>query len=224
MPRPRFDKLDPARRAEILSVAAEQFAEHGFEHASYNGIIERLGLSKGAMYYYFDDKEDLFITALRDALQRIIVDVGSLQFAKNADEFWEEVRRWYEKSFSLLAEQPEDLGLIRSLMKRVEHGSGNVALAELRRFGRHHVDQFIVRGQRLGAIRDDLPNGLLSTVLMALEESIDFWLLDHVDDFAPGHVAEIADTLTALYRRVAEPDSDIGSRANPKSKKRKASA
>ena len=34
---------------------------HGFENASLNRIIKKAGISKGAMYYYFDDKMDLYI-------------------------------------------------------------------------------------------------------------------------------------------------------------------
>ena len=67
MPRPRFDKLDLQTRSRILETAAEGFADSGFE-VSYNAIIERTGLSKGVMYYYFDDKEDLYLTLVCKAL------------------------------------------------------------------------------------------------------------------------------------------------------------
>jgi AcrR family transcriptional regulator len=49
MPRPRFDHLEPERRRALLAVAAEEFAEHGYEASSFNRIIERSGLSKGAI-------------------------------------------------------------------------------------------------------------------------------------------------------------------------------
>jgi AcrR family transcriptional regulator len=61
MPRPRWATLEPERRTAILDVAAAEFAAHGFTDASYNRIIQRAGISKGAMYYYFDDQEDLFV-------------------------------------------------------------------------------------------------------------------------------------------------------------------
>ena len=66
MPRPRFLKLDPERQAHRFVECGEGriCRESGFEQASYNRIIERAGLSKGAMYYYFDDKLDLYVTVL----------------------------------------------------------------------------------------------------------------------------------------------------------------
>src|SRR5687768_9358643 len=98
MPRPRFEKLDEERRKAILRIAAEEFAEHGYEAASYNRIIERSGLSKGAVYYYFDDKEDLYTTVLRDAMQRLVLDVGEMNAATDAASFWREFERWYVRS------------------------------------------------------------------------------------------------------------------------------
>ena len=64
MPRPRFDKLPPERQATILDAATVEFATAGYENASLNRIIERAELSKGATYYYFDGKEDLYLTVL----------------------------------------------------------------------------------------------------------------------------------------------------------------
>ena len=68
MPLPRFDKLDDPRKRAILAAAAEELAERGFAGASYNRIIERAGISKGAMYYYFADKDDLYRTVLQAAI------------------------------------------------------------------------------------------------------------------------------------------------------------
>jgi AcrR family transcriptional regulator len=206
VPRPRFAKLDPERRASILASATEEFAEHGFEGASYNRIIERCGLSKGAMYYYFDDKEDLYVATLSDALQRLVVESGSVQTARDADGFWREVRAWYRRGLQLCQDEPASIGLVRSLMKRVERGTGSAALTELRRLGRGCLEDFIRRGQELRAVRDDLPEGLLISILMALEEGIDFWLAEQVENLDDAQRDAVADTLTAVYRRVAAPE------------------
>lgn len=60
MPRPRFQKLSIEKQQAILEAAAREFSAHGYEGASINKILETAQLSKGAAYYYFDDKADLF--------------------------------------------------------------------------------------------------------------------------------------------------------------------
>ena len=85
MPRPRFAKLDPAKKEAILTAALEAFASHGFDGASYNQIIEKAGISKGAMYYYFDDKEDLFATVVRHELEDILQHFHTLPEVSTPD-------------------------------------------------------------------------------------------------------------------------------------------
>lgn len=54
-------KLDRDQRRElILDVAQEVFLEEGFANASMSVIAARLGGSKGTLYNYFKNKEDLF--------------------------------------------------------------------------------------------------------------------------------------------------------------------
>jgi AcrR family transcriptional regulator len=83
-PRPRFLSLPAERRSAILDAACAELSAHGFEKASTNRIIERAGVSKGALYYYFDDKRDLFLTTLRDANERGVEAVGPPREARDA--------------------------------------------------------------------------------------------------------------------------------------------
>lgn len=53
-------------RETLLRAAAEVFAERGFGDASMDQIAERAGYSKGALYWHFASKDDLFF-ALMDA-------------------------------------------------------------------------------------------------------------------------------------------------------------
>jgi AcrR family transcriptional regulator len=51
---------DPAKREQILAGARRVFTTMGFDAASMNDITREAGVSKGTIYVYFDDKEDLF--------------------------------------------------------------------------------------------------------------------------------------------------------------------
>ena len=204
MPRPRFEKLEPARQAAILEVAAREFSEHGFEGASYNTIIERSGLSKGAMYYYFDDKEDLYLTVLRSLLLRLLAEVGELPPPGSASEFWEGFAALYGRCLRVFQEHPTALGLGRSLIKTTARGS-STALNEVRQLTRDWMDALIQSGQRVGAIRRDLPEGLLLAALMGLEEGLDLWLAEQLGALSAAQLEAMSATLTDLFRRLAAP-------------------
>ncbi|UPA23944.1 TetR/AcrR family transcriptional regulator [Shinella oryzae] len=51
---------DPAKREQILDGAKRVFMKQGFEAASMNDITRAAGVSKGTIYVYFQNKEDLF--------------------------------------------------------------------------------------------------------------------------------------------------------------------
>jgi len=77
---PRWRRRKTARPGEILEAALGVFAEQGFAAARLTEIARRAGVSKAALYLYFETKEDLFravarslaapnLTALADALE-----------------------------------------------------------------------------------------------------------------------------------------------------------
>ncbi|MCR5874676.1 TetR/AcrR family transcriptional regulator [Phenylobacterium sp. J426] len=57
---PKFRRRKAERPAEIVRAAMAVFAEKGFAAAKLDEIAARAGVSKGALYLYFETKEDLF--------------------------------------------------------------------------------------------------------------------------------------------------------------------
>lgn len=57
-------------RHELLVAAADVFAECGFRDASIDQVAERAGYSKGAVYWHFDSKDDLFLALVHEHVDR----------------------------------------------------------------------------------------------------------------------------------------------------------
>ncbi|WP_028003318.1 TetR/AcrR family transcriptional regulator [Sinorhizobium meliloti] len=64
---------DPVKRERILDGAKRVFMRSSFDAASMNDITREAGVSKGTLYVYFENKEDLF-TALIARERNIIVN------------------------------------------------------------------------------------------------------------------------------------------------------
>jgi AcrR family transcriptional regulator len=58
-------------RRNIIAVATSEFAEKGFSGARVDEIAARTSTSKRMIYYYFGDKEGLFVAVLEEAYRRI---------------------------------------------------------------------------------------------------------------------------------------------------------
>ena len=68
MTAPKWQRRAEERPREICAAALEVFAEKGFAAAKLDEIARRAGVSKGTLYLYFKDKEDLFRAVVRDAI------------------------------------------------------------------------------------------------------------------------------------------------------------
>lgn len=67
-PRPRYD----LRRDEILDIAVGAFRRRGFAGTSMQDIGRALERTKGSLYYYFPDKEEILFQCHDRALDRIL--------------------------------------------------------------------------------------------------------------------------------------------------------
>ena len=57
-----------ARPKEIVTAAREVFARTGFAGTRLDDVAEKVGISKGTIYLYFDTKEDLFKACVRETV------------------------------------------------------------------------------------------------------------------------------------------------------------
>jgi AcrR family transcriptional regulator len=64
-PEPRWRRLPEERPAQILKAALTEFGESGLACARLDDIAKRAGLSKGTIYLYFPNKEELFREVVR---------------------------------------------------------------------------------------------------------------------------------------------------------------
>ena len=62
-----------AERQRLMErVAAEVFAERGYERASLEEIAARLDMRGASLYHYYPSKEDLFLAAVQNATAEVV--------------------------------------------------------------------------------------------------------------------------------------------------------
>jgi len=90
---PKFQRRAEDRPREICAAALEVFSEKGFAAAKLDEIARRAGVSKGTLYLYFEDKEQLFRAVVRDTVSpnidqlRDMIMAADLPFAQIAPMF-----------------------------------------------------------------------------------------------------------------------------------------
>lgn len=79
-PRPahKWRRRKEARPQEILAAALAVFAEKGFRAARMEDIAARAGVSKGAVYLYYDSKQDMFRALVREGMVANFAAAGGM--------------------------------------------------------------------------------------------------------------------------------------------------
>lgn len=143
MPKVSQEHLD-ARRAQIVAGARTAFAEHGYEGATVTRLEEATGLSRGAIFHYFENKNDLFVELAMEMNTRF----GDILLASGLDAAFR----------SLTAESPEWIAVLIETEARMRHDEDFV-----RRFEAKAADvsprirDWFRDEQAAGRLRDDVP-------------------------------------------------------------------
>ena len=92
MPKPTFFKLNDAKRKRFLLEAYKEFSLHSFDAASITNLVKSLGIAKGSVYQYFEDKKELYTSLVVDADRQLelLIDKAC---AYNGEDFFD----WYTK-------------------------------------------------------------------------------------------------------------------------------
>jgi AcrR family transcriptional regulator len=104
-PRVRQASRDPeATREAILTAATDEFAAYGLGGARVDRIAERAGINKRMLYYYFGQKEDLFLAVLERAYAKIRGEEQALNLTQV--EPTEAIRRLIAFTWNYYIENP----------------------------------------------------------------------------------------------------------------------
>ena len=70
--KPRWERRKDARPQELLAAAIDLFVERGFAATRLEDVARRAGVSKGTLYLYFENKEELFKAVVRNSIVPVI--------------------------------------------------------------------------------------------------------------------------------------------------------
>jgi AcrR family transcriptional regulator len=149
-------------RAAILEAAKLLFMREGFRGISMRQIAEAVGVTKAALYYHFQDKEELFVAIVEQylvAMSHLIDEVADSNQGTRA-QISELVRR-------ILAQPPEQ----RSIIRLASQELSNVSPENRARFLEMYHGRFINR------ITGLLAAGMASGELRQMNAGVATWAL-----------------------------------------------
>jgi len=201
VPLPRFENLPPERRRAILEAAADEFAEHGFEGASFNRIIASAKISKGAMYYYFADKADAYGAVMDDVFDRSEVLVQDIETPTDAASFWAAFEVGFARIGAMLFSDPR----LGALARTFYQGGVGATYRRLMARSTEWIQRLLVLGQSVGAVRSDVPVDLLIEATMGMLVGMDRWFAEAMERLPPEELLPLGPKMLELMQDLLAP-------------------
>jgi AcrR family transcriptional regulator len=114
---------DPVRVQRIIDTAAGLFADRHYHEVRMDDIAARAGVSKGALYQHFKDKDDLYLALILQGLNRLFDEVRERVAGPKAPE--DKLRGFVAEVVRFFTTYPSYLELIQ----RVEQSQSHQAAA-----------------------------------------------------------------------------------------------
>ena len=159
-------------RQRLLGAATRLFAERGFEGTSVQEIVSAAGVTKGAMYHYFDSKDDL----LREIYGRML-RMQMERLTKFADAEGPVTARLHAAAMDVVVttvENLDDSKIFFRSMHQLTPDTQKAVRAERRRYHERFRD-LVMEGQRSGVFDDAVPAELLVDFFFGSVHHLGVW-------------------------------------------------
>jgi len=172
---PKWRRRKDARPGEITAAAFAVFAEKGFASAKLDEIAARAGLSKGALYLYFETKEDILITVFREKMAEWVASLRR-EVAAERDPL-AKVRKIVALHFRVLEDNPELAEVLQVELRQGQKFFRGASAHEVSAyFG--VINDVLEEGAASGQIRRDLPVKIATKMLFgAMDQLATSWVL-----------------------------------------------
>lgn len=173
------------KEQSILQAALEIFAAKGFERATMDEIAVRAGVAKGTLFYRYQSKEELFISLIRDAVDRFTENVSSQ--TKSLTDVVSRLKKSIEIQTRLSYQHPKFAKLLLSEVwgKQERQRLFRESLNRYLQFLRDMIDQGIEQGEL--RITD---SALLATSIFGMTAAASLHLLVSEQELQVEHTIE----------------------------------
>jgi AcrR family transcriptional regulator len=202
----RLKRLSPERREKLFRSAAEEFGTEGYDGASLNRIIERAGFGKSSLYYYFEDKQDLFGQLIQSVFEHFVRAIGGFDYRTlTAESFWPEIEALFLKGVAFSEDNTWYVRVGQLFYRLRRHEKRGGATSGLLAMAENWVASLLRHGMTLGVVRSDLPEALLVQSVMAVVEVCDRYLLETWNQYGSPERRDLVGQQMGLLKRVCEP-------------------
>lgn len=157
-------------RAKILESALDIFSEKSFSNTSLTEIAANVGLTKGALYWHFRNKNDLLLQLMEEICNHAGDEVKKLFTTPDSAG---KLRKYYKNSLAVLLENDRNKKIHKIMTKRdewpedIQQSVQRIIKDSIKR-ERLMVEKFISKGQEEGRFRKDISSVVVAVLISSI--------------------------------------------------------
>jgi AcrR family transcriptional regulator len=194
---PSTGEANPDTRTRIILAAARVFSQYGYNGASLDQVAAAAWLTKGAVYWHFSSKSDLFLALLRENVRRQLSilpdDTGNILASPDPEKA---LAAWFEVQFALCQAHPDGARLFFEFVASSRDPAVRAELSAIFRAGIEGVQGILRRAQDGQMLSPDQNPHALAVLLQALLNGLSLsWLIGQPIEESRALATEIARVL-----------------------------
>ncbi|MFJ8065409.1 TetR/AcrR family transcriptional regulator [Psychrobacillus sp. NPDC096426] len=107
--------MDASKQKRIIDAALKEFKEKGFELASTNQIVKQAGIGKGMLFYYFNNKQDLYLYLMEYCL-KVVEEEYFSAIDENEPDLFERMKQIVVVKMEFLSKYPDAINFIGTIL------------------------------------------------------------------------------------------------------------
>jgi len=171
-----FQNLSSEKQERITRIAAEEFGDKGFDGASVNAMVDRMGIAKGSIFQYFGDKKGLFRFVFNQSVEMVKDYLRTVRDQSINENLPTRLEKTLCAGIDFIKSHPLLYRLYIKVLSESRVPFREEILLSLRQHSIHYLKSLLEQAQTRGEIR---PGVDLDKAAFILDAMMDSFLQSH---------------------------------------------
>jgi len=154
--RPTFGKLPPEKQERVLDAAIEEFSRWGYDKASINRMVGRLGIAKGSIFQYFGSKKNLYFHIFEYAVALVKRSLKGVKADTEGEGFFIRLAKSMRAGIYFIQRYPRIYQIYLKMLFQEDFPFRADLLKTIRLFSMDYLRPIVEEGINRGELREDL--------------------------------------------------------------------
>jgi AcrR family transcriptional regulator len=165
---PTFAKLPSEKQERVLDGAIEEFSRWGYEKASINRMVGRIGIAKGSIFQYFGSKKNLYFHIFEYAVALVRRSLKGVKAETEGENFFIRLAKSLRAGIFFIQRYPRIYQIYLKMLFQEDFPFRADLLRTIRLFSMDYLRPMVEEGMNRGDLREDLDPQVAAFLLDAV--------------------------------------------------------